>query len=81
MFQLAEEKGVTEEIRQTLEVDTSWRTKLTLVKKYFTIIVPILLQVIDSLLDAFYFIKKGVPDLCDGCNASAIFLASRSPVW
>ena len=57
MYKLAKEKGVTEDIRNTLEVDNSWKTKLTLVKKYFTIIVPVLLQVVDSLLDALYFIK------------------------
>ena len=57
MYKLANEKGVTDEIHDTLKVDSSWRTKLTLIKKYFTIIVPVLLQVFDSLLDALYFIK------------------------
>ena len=58
IYQLAQEKRITDEVRQTLEVDSGWKTKFTLLKKYTMILVPVLLQVVDSLLDAIYFVKS-----------------------
>ena len=38
--------------------DWGWKTKFILIKKYSMILVPVLLQIVDSLLDAIYFVKS-----------------------
>ena len=53
---LAQHKGLTEEITDAFEND-DWKTKLSKLKKIFKILLPILLQVFDSIVDAVYFIK------------------------
>ena len=54
IYKLAGDKGLT---GNDLEVVKDWRAKLGSFKESFMILLPVLLQVIDSLLDALYFIK------------------------
>ena len=57
MYKLAKQKGITDEINDALRENDSLKTKILTYKKYFMILLPVLLQVMDSLLDALYFIK------------------------
>ena len=56
IYKLAEEKGVTDEVL-TVYDSKSKRAKIRTTLKYFLVLAPIMVQVMDSLLDATYFIK------------------------
>ena len=52
---LAEEKVLTDQTNS--EIVGGWKAKFASLKKVLMIILPVVLQVVDSLLDALYFIK------------------------
>ena len=52
IYKLAEQKEVTNKTTDSAIVE-GWKK----LKKCFTILLPVMLQVVDSLLDALYFIK------------------------
>ena len=56
IYKLAGEKGVTEEVLNVYS-SKSCKAKFRTTLKYFLVLAPIMVQVMDSLLDATYFIK------------------------
>ena len=55
IYKLTGEKVLNE--ANDSEIDEGWKAKLTSFKKCFMILLPVMLQVMDSVLDALYFIK------------------------
>ena len=58
LYKLAEKKGIINEFTESMKQAGKWKVKLLALKKCIIIILPVVLQVTDSLLDAVYFIRQ-----------------------